>query len=490
MSERISKKRLVVTALAAGFALVLGAGRAQAVDDNWGPGTPPMVPVTKVPITCNFAVPNTTNFSFDISWVNQASGQYLLADRSHGDQSTNNEGGLLSGATTGDILVIDTDNPGAGATAITPPANDPFAGVRCDANAAFGGSSAAGRNEITGPNGVFDVNGTQAWVGDAPSYFTPGQTNKATDYVTDPCDSSVRVFDLITQQQIAHIDVHGCFRTDEGAFDPVDQVALFANPSESNAVRMINPHATAVDSAPFITLISTVPSKQPAGEAIAHANSNSAVSRDMFSILAQINFNGQNGTVNADEGIEQPVYSRQTGKFYIAIPGTSTHPDGYVAVVDPRPGHIGVVQNFPLTGTGCAPNGLALGPNFELFLGCSSGGTLPGEIIIDIRTGALVGAKPIAGTSGGCDEVYYDAGSAHFGGACNGKLDIVDAHTQLFDAALTTATGAHSIAADDVNDNFWIPMFTASGGTCGTGNACVGIFAPATNDDFHEAPAP
>src|SRR6185503_18832139 len=62
MSERISKKRLVVTALAAGFALVLGASRAQAVDDNWGPGTPPMVPVTKVPITCNFAVPNTTNF--------------------------------------------------------------------------------------------------------------------------------------------------------------------------------------------------------------------------------------------------------------------------------------------------------------------------------------------------------------------------------------------------------------------------------------------
>src|SRR6185437_6607172 len=141
MSERISKKRLAITALAAGFALTLGAGKAQAVDDGWGPGTPPKVDVTKVPITCNFATPNTTNFSFDISWVNQASGQYLLADRSHGDPSTNTEGGLLSGATTGDILVINTDNPAGGTTAITPPPNDPFAGVRCDANAAFGGSS-------------------------------------------------------------------------------------------------------------------------------------------------------------------------------------------------------------------------------------------------------------------------------------------------------------------------------------------------------------
>jgi hypothetical protein len=80
MSERISKKRLVVTALAAGFALVLGAGRAQAVDDNWGPGTPPMVPVTKVPITCNFAVPNTTNFSFDK--LGQPSERPVFAGRS------------------------------------------------------------------------------------------------------------------------------------------------------------------------------------------------------------------------------------------------------------------------------------------------------------------------------------------------------------------------------------------------------------------------
>jgi hypothetical protein len=27
-----------------------------------------------------------------------------------------------------------------------------------------------------------------------------------------------------------------------------------------------------------------------------------------------------------------------SGWIYIAIPGTSTHPDGYVSVVDPRPG--------------------------------------------------------------------------------------------------------------------------------------------------------
>ena len=83
--------------------------------------------------------------------------------------------------------------------------------MRRDANGNFGDTNWAGRNEITGPNGVFTVNHTEAWAGDAPSYFNPGQTNSASDYASDRCGSSVRV-DLISRQQTDHINVGGCFR--------------------------------------------------------------------------------------------------------------------------------------------------------------------------------------------------------------------------------------------------------------------------------------
>ncbi|MGH9809603.1 MAG: hypothetical protein ACRD9W_20515, partial [Terriglobia bacterium] len=197
-----------------------------------------------------------TSFSFDISWVDPFDHVYLLADRTHGRN-------INAQTSDGDILMIDIgsvkvaspNSLNQGTTPLTPPANDPFAGILCDQNAAFGGSAAAGRNEITGPNGVFTVNHIEAWAGDGPSRFTFTQTNTAADYKNDPCDSSVRVFNLATGQQTDHINIGGCFRTDEGAFDPADQLALFANPSEQPLPGNGNAHA--LNASPFITLIST-----------------------------------------------------------------------------------------------------------------------------------------------------------------------------------------------------------------------------------------
>src|SRR5690348_8524443 len=137
-----------------------------------------------------------SSFSFDISWIDPFTRAYYLADRTHG------------GASNGDILQIDLSTAAHPFTALTPPAADPFAGIRCDKNAGFGGSAADGRNELTGPNGVFTVNHAEAWVGDGPSPFTYTQHNAASDYVNDKCDSSVRVFDLTTGKQTDHINIH------------------------------------------------------------------------------------------------------------------------------------------------------------------------------------------------------------------------------------------------------------------------------------------
>lgn len=449
------------------LAAIAAQGVARA-DNDGGVTKTSQTNVAANPITCQFTegspTTSTTSFSFDISWIDASNRSYLLADRSHGNTSSDTEGGMLSGAYSGDLLMINVDKPGASGV-LAPPANDPFAGIRCDANASFGGTNAAGRNEITGPNGVFTVGADQAWAGDGPSHFVPGQTDSASDYATDPCDSSVRVFSLISDEQIDHIDVGGCFRTDEGGWDPVDQLALFANPSEKP---ITSPNATALNNSAYITLISTKP--VPKGQ--------------HHPIVKQINFDGTNGTILADAGIEQAAYSKATGLFYISIPGTVSDPnDGYVTVLDPKQSGAGirVLKNIKLKD--CAPNGAALGPDDELLVGCSVGP----EQVIDITNPSV--KTIINGTTGGCDEVAYNAGTKSFYGACTDSnplstdnLDITDAGKNIqFDVGLNTgAAGAHSVAADRVTASEWMPMF---GGVCGSGIACVATFStpPATS---------
>ena len=460
---------IAMGALLASFATI---GAAQA--DNDGISITSKVPVPAVSSAllaeCPAAKFTPTVFSFDISWVDKFTRVYLLADRTHG-------GGAVPG---GAVMVIDlnsinlasANSTNQGTTYLTPPAADPFAGIRCDGNAAFGGTGGAGRNELTGPDGVFTVNHTEAWLGDGPGFFAlAGQTNTAADYVNDKCDSSVRVFNLITGKQTDHIDIGGCFRTDEGAFDPKDQVAVFANPSEQPLAG--NSHATALNHSPFITLISTI----PVGPGQHHK------------ILKQINFDGTHGTYSANGGIEQAVYSPKTGLFYIAVPANSADGNnGVVAVVDPRgdADDIHVVRNIHLNN--CSPNGAALGPDNELFLGCQ----VNGEQVIDIRDGHRI--RVVAGTKGGCDEVYFNGGDNHFVGACTGNgvggsdaLDVVDADPLQFDTAVDTHTkGAHSVASDSVTVSNFVPATNVSpanpSAACGA-SPCVLIIKSTGGDD-------
>jgi hypothetical protein len=176
------------------------------------------------------------------------------------------------------------------------------------------------------------------------------------------------------------------------------------------------------------------------------------------------------------------------------IPGTSLHPSGYVVAIDPRSTTNDgddqdneqmqgprVVAHFPLHGM-CAPNGAALGPDYELAAFCSGAPTQ----VLDIRDGFLI--RSIAGTTGGCDEGYFNAGDNHFVGACTDSnnpgtdnLDISDADPVVFDQAINTnARGAHSVAADSVTVSDWQP---ASGGLCGAGKACVLLYSSSGGDD-------
>ncbi len=357
----------------------------------------------------------------------------------------------VSDATNASVDMIDLNT--GNLTMMKPTGAAALAGKPPDPNA-----GSPNFNDVMGPNGLIMVNHTEIWVGDAPSLAGPlvQNANLAIAYANDNCNSGVKVFSMIDQTVTDVINLGGCFRTDEGDWDPVDNVVLIANPAE----QPIGKGPTA----PFISIIS----------------SNPVAPGQHHQILKKITFDGTNGTPNAVGGIEQPIYSSVTGLFYISIPQngpSDTGGNGAVAVVDPRgdPTAIQVVNVFPLQG--CSPNGAAVGPGYELFLGCSSGAGSPGAQIIDIRTGQMIAKFP---QLKGCDEVNYNPGDGHFLGACGG-LGIVDSDPPSFDQ-LIPGPAHGGIAGDPVTGQIYTAV-TTNGALCGASpnNGCIAIFgAPVT----------
>ena len=139
------------------------------------------------------AVPGNPLTAYDISWVDQATQRYYLADRS-------NAGLDIYNARNNTFIAR---VPG------------------------FVGADPRG-NDFSGPNGVLVIHSqNQAWVGDGPG---------------PAMNSSVKVVDLATNHIIATIQTNGTRRSDEMAYDPTDHLLAVVN----NA-----------DDPPFLTLIST-----------------------------------------------------------------------------------------------------------------------------------------------------------------------------------------------------------------------------------------
>ena len=97
-----------------------------------------------------------------------------------------------------------------------------------------------------------------------------------------------------------------------------------------------------------------------------------------------------------------------------------------------------------------------MGPRNEIGLNCSTNGTTKvgnGSVVISDQTGAVLYALP---KIWGGDEMYYDAGTAHyvFSGSNNvpPTLAFVNAATSdTEDQTITTAASEHSVAADYVH---------------------------------------
>ena len=374
--------------------------------------------------------------SFDIGFVDAQIGRYFLADRTN---------------KTVDQVVTSTN-------AISQLAKGSFVGVQSGTN-------------TSGPNGLITANNhTEVWAADG--VLCNNAQNACTTATTPATQTSrIQVIDIKTGNVTHTIDNGGQRRADELCEDPQHHVVLLANDDDSDL---------------FLTFISTESYK---------------VIGKLF--LDGTDRNAQN--VKATNGIEQCQWSPRTGKFYLAIPEVSGPGNNSVpgAVLEINPASMKVQKVFPIEsrsvqgkGPDClGPQGLAIGPQREILLGCSNAG--PGTVIIDELDGSLI--RNLPGLNGN-DEVWYNPGDNHYFLAgsnhtlpttpptANPILGVVDqsgdGDKDNEDASVVTAAGSHSVAVDPVKNQVYVPGNNAATATalCGGSTGCIAVFT-AANDD-------
>jgi hypothetical protein len=237
------------------------------------------------------------------------------------------------------------------------------------------------------------------------------------------------------------------------------------------------------------------------------------ISTNTYEILGKLTLKGTDPNalnIKATDGIEQCQWSPRTGKFYLAVPEVNGGDNPLNlpnqkpgAVLEINPVSMKVEKVFPIdfaflsqTGTTPAtadclgPQGLAIGPNREILLGCSNSGK--GSVIIDERNGDLV--RSLDGLNGN-DEVWYNPGNNHYFLAGSNHLTgnpptaapilgVVDQRPDTIgeDASPATAAGSHSVAVDPVFNQIYVPGNKAATSICSSTNGCIAIFMSAASD--------
>jgi len=232
------------------------------------------------------------------------------------------------------------------------------------------------------------------------------------------------------------------------------------------------------------------------------------ISSTSFSVLGHIVLDGTNGKPNASGGIEQCQWSPKTGKFYLNVPNPTVGPspgqpgpntdNGVVLRIDPVSERI--EQTFSLAGSGCGGNnGMALGPFPQALLGCSNAG--PNSVVINLNSGAIIGTLA---DEAGADEVWFNPGDNQYflangnhltavGGSPAPILGVVDATGKRPDFSPSSAVGSHSVAADPVKNQVYVPINSnpAQGGASGictanggsNANGCIAVFTVISGTD-------
>src|SRR5215471_8136223 len=373
--------------------------------------------------------------SFDIGFVDPDHGVYLLADR------TNKSIDVVDTSTNTLTHQLTAPAPGFAGTALCP------------------GTTTG--NDCAGPDGVLVANGNQIWVGDGNSRVW------VLDLPSSPPGKLI-AGPISTALKGAGTDPT---RADELCHDANNHIILIANDASSPS--------------PFVTFISST----------------------SFNVLGHIVLDGTNGKPNASGGIEQCQWSPKTGKFYLNVPNPTVGPqgqpgpntdNGVVLQIDPVSERI--EQTFSLAGSDCGGNaGMALGPFPQALLGCTNAG--PSSVVMNLNSGAIIGKLP---GEAGADEVWFNPGNNQYflgngnhltavGGAPAPILGVVDATGKRPDFSPTSAVGSHSVAADPVQNQVYVPINSnpaqgGASGICGANggsnaNGCIAVFTVISGTD-------
>jgi hypothetical protein len=146
---------------------------------------------------------------------------------------------------------------------------------------------------------------------------------------------------------------------------------------------------------------------------------------------------------------------------------------------------------------------MAIGPDHQILLGCNNPNrTVPSTVIINDRNGYII--KTVANEDG-ADEVWFNDRDGQYFLARSGgligltlaqQLGVIDTDgnegimaDQSVDTGLPNLTAsphgtAHSVAADPVFNQVYVPIPSTAGGTLCSGDAqgCIAVFTAAHDD--------
>jgi hypothetical protein len=360
-------------------------------------------------------LPNAGNLgAFDISFVDPAIRTLAVAASRVVD----------SRGPFGTVIIVNTDDNVVIKELIASP---PFAGA----------CSFPARNAVTGPNGVIIVpkgSNDEVWAGDGPVLTASGiahicgvttgtPPNPVSGDVQSP--SSVKVLDVNSGATKAVVSTGGSGRADELCYDPKSHVVLIANDETFDN---------------FITFIDA----------------------DSYQVIQKIKFDGTdpNGDNILANGIEQCIFNPKDEKFYINIPNTGAAslttplPGATLRISGKAPFKVEKVFDFskpPLNATGCSGGtGIALGPDNQLANSCG--------LIIDDQTGDVIANFE---SEGGADEIWFNPGDNDYFFADTGAvhLGVIDVGPPpSAQSTAPTAPGSHSVAADSVTNEVYVPI--------------------------------
>jgi hypothetical protein len=156
---------------------------------------------------------------------------------------------------------------------------------------------------------------------------------------------------------------------------------------------------------------------------------------------------------------------------------------GCIDEIDPRIGNpAGPIVTAVIPVINCMPAGIVQGPGHDFLIGCGGhDGTQfpPLLIIFDATTNQILTSIT---QSGGTDEVWFNPGDNRYYTAGRDMPDgpvmgVVDARSRTWLVNVPTGSNSHSIAANPITNQIFVPLQSGPRCTTQSSNGCIGMYA-------------